>query len=231
TEPTWSRGGPRRWPKRFGSWQLPQFRARYTCPPLATGSVAGGSDPHAAKSSATNATSTGAGGQRCPTTRPIMRTVEACASLPDATVVIDDRVILRDVSLEIGPGLTVLRGPNGAGKTTLLRALAGLVPLARGQRQATGELLYIGHRPMLLHGLTARAHPTSFARFRGMPADGVAGALAAWGLADRADRSIETLSAGGRPPASLARRDAHATRLGLPGGTSPTRGRPARTRL
>ena len=154
-------------------------------------------------------------GQRCPTTRPIMRTVEACASLHDATVVIDDRVILRDVSLEIGPGLTVLRGPNGAGKTTLLRALAGLVPLARGRRQATGELLYIGHRPMLLHGLTARENLTFFARFRGTPADGVAGALAAWGLADRADRSVETLSAGERRRASLARLDAEATGLVL----------------
>jgi len=43
-----------------------------------------------------------------------MRTVRACASLHDATVILDDRIILRDVSLEVGPGLTVLRGPNGA---------------------------------------------------------------------------------------------------------------------
>ena len=134
-----------------------------------------------------------------------MRTVEACASLHDATVVIDDRVILRDVSLEIGPGLTVLRGPNGAGKTTLLRALAGLVPLARGRRQATGELLYIGHRPMLLRGLTARENLTFYARFRGLTSDGVAGALADWGLREVMDRPVERLSAGERRRASLAR--------------------------
>jgi acyl-CoA reductase-like NAD-dependent aldehyde dehydrogenase/ABC-type branched-subunit amino acid transport system ATPase component len=35
--------------------------------------------------------------------------------------------VLRDFSLEIKPGLTVILGPNGAGKTTLLKALAGLI--------------------------------------------------------------------------------------------------------
>src|SRR5437867_1666244 len=90
-------------------------------------------------------------------TRPIMRKVEATASLRGATVILDDRPILRDVTVELGPGLTLVRGPNGAGKTTLLRALAGLVPLARGVREMTGDALYIGHRPMLLRGLTARA--------------------------------------------------------------------------
>ena len=37
-------------------------------------------------------------------------------------------LVLRDVSLEARPGLTVILGPNGAGKTTLLRALTGLIP-------------------------------------------------------------------------------------------------------
>jgi branched-chain amino acid transport system ATP-binding protein len=36
--------------------------------------------------------------------------------------------VLRDVTLEARPGLTVILGPNGAGKTTLLRALNGLIP-------------------------------------------------------------------------------------------------------
>jgi heme ABC exporter ATP-binding subunit CcmA len=139
--------------------------------------------------------------------RTIIGRVHAGASLHDATVVIDDRVILRGVSLEIGPGLTVVRGPNGAGKTTLLRALAGLVPLARGRRNVPSDLLYIGHRPMLLRGLTARENLAFFSRFRGAAADGVSDALASWGLADHADRPIETLSAGERRRASLARLD------------------------
>ncbi len=36
--------------------------------------------------------------------------------------------VLRELSLEAAPGLTVILGPNGAGKTTLLKAIAGLIP-------------------------------------------------------------------------------------------------------
>jgi branched-chain amino acid transport system ATP-binding protein len=46
-------------------------------------------------------------------------------------------LILRDLSFEVKPGLTVFLGPNGAGKTTLLRALCALIPRA-------GELLLDG---------------------------------------------------------------------------------------
>jgi branched-chain amino acid transport system ATP-binding protein len=46
-------------------------------------------------------------------------------------------LVLRDVTFEVKPGLTVILGPNGAGKTTLLRALVGLIP--RG-----GEVLLDG---------------------------------------------------------------------------------------
>src|SRR5207237_4598138 len=110
-----------------------------------------------------------------------MRTLQSGASLHDATVVLDDRVILRAVSVAVGPGLTLVRGPNGSGKTTLLRALAGLVPLARGDRHVFGDVLYIGHRPMLLRGLPARENPEFFARFRGSDTPGVDGALRARG--------------------------------------------------
>ena len=128
------------------------------------------------------------------------------ASLNDVTVVLDDRTILRGISLELGPGLTLLRGPNGAGKTTLLRALAGLTPLARGRRRAPGgPPLYIGHRPMLLRGLTARENLAFFAAFRGLARSDIAGALRKWGLGDEMDRPIERLSAGQRRRASLAR--------------------------
>jgi branched-chain amino acid transport system ATP-binding protein len=43
--------------------------------------------------------------------------------------------VLRELSLDVEPGLTVILGPNGAGKTTLLRALNGLIPF-------NGEVLY-----------------------------------------------------------------------------------------
>src|SRR5712691_5897664 len=139
------------------------------------------------------------------TTRPIMRTVQSGASLHDATVVLDDRVILRAVNLEVGPGITLVRGPNGSGKTTLLRALAGLVPLARGDRRVAGDVLYIGHRPMLLRGLTARENLEFFVRFRGGDTRDIDGALRAWGVGEHMDRPVERLSAGERRRAALAR--------------------------
>jgi branched-chain amino acid transport system ATP-binding protein len=37
-------------------------------------------------------------------------------------------MILRDLRLDVSPGLTVVLGPNGAGKSTLLRALTGQIP-------------------------------------------------------------------------------------------------------
>jgi vanillin dehydrogenase len=37
-------------------------------------------------------------------------------------------MVLRELSLEARPGITVILGPNGAGKTTLLKAIAGLIP-------------------------------------------------------------------------------------------------------
>ena len=129
------------------------------------------------------------------------------ASLHDVTVVLDDRPVLRRVTFELLPGLTVVRGANGAGKTTLLRALAGLVPLARGRREVDGTPLFIGHRPMLLRGLSPRANLTFLAEFRGRKASGVADALARWGLDAVMDRPMDRLSAGQRKRAALARLD------------------------
>jgi len=138
------------------------------------------------------------------------------AALHGARVVLDDRVILRDVDLEIAPGTTLVRGANGAGKTTLLRAIAGLVPLARGTRSVGGPLLVLGHRTGLLRGLSARENLAFFARFRGRDASAVAAALDRWGLGGAdADRPVEALSAGQRRRASLARLDSESADLVL----------------
>src|SRR5439155_748216 len=120
----------------------------------------------------------------------------------DATVVLDDRPVLRNVSLELPPGLTLLRGPNGAGKTTLLRAMAGLVPLARGRRHTPSSLLYVGHRPMLLRGLSPRANLAFFGSFRGRTID-TNELLRRWGLQDVAGLPVERLSPGQPKTASL----------------------------
>ncbi len=130
------------------------------------------------------------------------------AALRGATVVLGDRAILRAFDLEIRPGLTVVRGPNGAGKSTLLRTLAGLLPLARGSREPAPSTFYLGERAQLLRGVSARDNLRSLAAFRGVAADGVGPALASWGLsAAQAARPVETLSAGQRRRAALARLD------------------------
>ena len=138
----------------------------------------------------------------------IIRGVNTTAALRGATIVLGDRAILRGFDLEIAPGVTVIRGPNGAGKSTLLRALAGLVPLSRGTRVVPERTLYLGDRPGLLHGVSARDNLRFLASFRGVSPDAVGPALASWGLTARdADRPVETLSAGQRRRAALSRID------------------------
>jgi ABC-type transport system involved in cytochrome c biogenesis ATPase subunit len=124
----------------------------------------------------------------------------------------------------------VLRGANGAGKTTLLRALAGLVPLARGERDVPQDVLYLGHRSQLLHGLTARENLRFLKELRGLTAravmrvsvdgdsvdvDPISYALGRWGLHADADRAVERLSAGQRRRAALARLDTETCELVL----------------
>ena len=71
--------------------------------------------------------------------------------------------------------------------------------------RVAGDILYIGHRPMLLRGLTARENLEFFVRFRGGDTRGIDGALRAWGVGEDMDRPVERLSAGERRRAALAR--------------------------
>jgi branched-chain amino acid transport system ATP-binding protein len=56
-------------------------------------------------------------------------------SVRNLEVVYSDVIlVLRGVSLEVGPGrIVALLGANGAGKTSVLRAITGLLPLHRGR--------------------------------------------------------------------------------------------------
>jgi energy-coupling factor transport system ATP-binding protein len=54
---------------------------------------------------------------------------------------------LRDVNVDIGPGLTLVAGRSGGGKSTLLRLLNGLVPQFHGGRVA-GSALVAGLDPL-----------------------------------------------------------------------------------
>jgi len=69
---------------------------------------------------------------------PVTPTLQAI----DLEVELGARSVLRGVSLDLKPGWTAIVGPNGAGKSTLLRALAGLLPLARGEVWLNGRPLH-----------------------------------------------------------------------------------------
>ncbi len=99
----------------------------------------------------------------------------------------------------------ILRGPNGAGKTTLLRTLAGLQPPAAGTIALPPEgVAYAAHADGLKPALTAAENLAFWADVYGAGGD-VAGALAALGLADLADRPAGQMSAGQKRRLGLAR--------------------------
>jgi heme ABC exporter ATP-binding subunit CcmA len=84
---------------------------------------------------------------------------------------------LAGADLDVTAGeVVLLRGPNGAGKTTLLRALAGLLPITRGEAVVLGHDLvrdrkavrahvgYLGHSPGLYDDLTVQDNLRFWAR-------------------------------------------------------------------
>ncbi len=141
------------------------------------------------------------------------------------SVELDRRRVLDDIALEVAAGeLVAIIGPNGAGKTTLLRALAGLT---RGK----GEIEVGGTRLKKL-GLAERARRLAYLpqghvfywplpvsevvglgrlpRGRGSglsvaDKDAVAGAMAATGVTEYAERPVTQLSGGERARVALAR--------------------------
>jgi ABC-type multidrug transport system ATPase subunit len=124
--------------------------------------------------------------------------------------------VLDDLSLEIGPGLTLLIGPNGSGKSTLLKILSGVERPDRGTAEIEGfdlwknevdarrHLVYISEQPDLTPYATIRDVITLVCRLRSESKDAGNRALARAGLTRVADRSIRELSMGQRRRAVLA---------------------------
>jgi heme ABC exporter ATP-binding subunit CcmA len=124
---------------------------------------------------------------------------------------------LAGIDLDVDAGeVVLLRGPNGAGKTTLLRAVAGLVPVVRGEAVVLGhdlrrdrravrrQVALLGHAAALYEDLTVAENVRYWARAGRSPAD-PAEAMARAGVADRIqDVTVARLSAGQRRRASLA---------------------------
>lgn len=150
------------------------------------------------------------------------------ATAPRATIVrargvskvIDERVVLRDVDLEVAAGeFVVVLGANGAGKTTLLNILATLTRATEGDLRLFGQdvrrqaanvrrrIGMIGHRGMLYRDLSARENLVFFGNLYGVrdPGRRAEELLARVGLEGRAGDAVRHFSRGMVQRAAIAR--------------------------
>ncbi|MDY0304971.1 MAG: heme ABC exporter ATP-binding protein CcmA [Desulfovibrionaceae bacterium] len=122
-----------------------------------------------------------------------------------------DKLVFRDVSMELGPGRVLLVvGGNGAGKSTLLKILAGLLKPSEGEVEsgaAEGRTAYLGHATFIYPRLSARDNLAFWARMYGLPADEdrLGAALARVGLARVAQERAGGFSRGMAQRLNLAR--------------------------
>jgi heme exporter protein A len=135
-------------------------------------------------------------------------------------VVLGEQPVLRGIDLTVPTGVRLaLVGPNGAGKSTLLRVIAGLrrptsgeveilqLSLASDPWHARRAVGLVGHLSMLHPDLTARENLAVFARLYGLDdvTGSVEGALNDFGLTERGDSLVSTLSRGMVQRLALAR--------------------------
>ncbi len=145
----------------------------------------------------------------------------------DVVVRIGRAAILHGIDVDLAAGEVLgLIGANGAGKTTLLRALAGLLPLARGtialdgrplahlpRRQLAQTVAYLpqggaSHWPVSVETLAMLGRLPHLGPWRG-PGErdrrAVETALAACDVTQFRDRTLDTLSGGERARVLIAR--------------------------
>ena len=133
-----------------------------------------------------------------------------------------DHVALRDVTLEVAPGaLFGLLGPNGGGKTTLFRILSTLLRPTQGEARVFGlntaerpsdvrhRLGVVFQQPALDDELTVlenlRFHGALYGLGGSALRERIRSLLGLFGLADRAQDRVKTLSGGLQRRADLAR--------------------------
>ncbi|MEG8279128.1 ABC transporter ATP-binding protein [Streptomyces sp. AHA2] len=130
------------------------------------------------------------------------------------------RTVIEDLDVTIPPGvITTIIGPNGCGKSTLLRTLARLLRPARGAVVLDGEdigglrtrdvakkLGLLPQAPVAPEGLTVadlvargrHPHQSWLRQWSSDDAEVVERALTLTGVADLADRPVDSLSGGQR---------------------------------
>lgn len=144
----------------------------------------------------------------------------------DATLALDGRVILREVSLTVATGEVVsLLGANGSGKSTLVRAVVGLIPLRAGHVTLFGSSLrrfrqwhrvgYVPQRVTAASGVPATvrevvaagrlSHHRWVGRQSRADRTAVDGALDAVGMTAFADAGVGRLSGGQQQRVLIAR--------------------------
>jgi heme exporter protein A len=126
--------------------------------------------------------------------------------LDNIAVLRGNRLVLQNFSLHaVGGDIIWIRGANGCGKSTLLRSIAGLLPMAAGQRLAEGKLTLADENL----GLDANASLGSalgfWADLDDADANRIESAMAAMDLIALADVPVRYLSSGQRRRATLAR--------------------------
>ncbi len=129
--------------------------------------------------------------------------------------------VLNDVSLNVEAGeLLAILGPSGCGKSTLLRVVAGLLRADRGTVRIAGREMngvpsrdrgigFVFQDYALFPKMTVRDNVAFGLRVRGVPSGDrsrkTSEMLELVGLAEEADRAVETLSGGQRQRVALAR--------------------------
>jgi len=141
-------------------------------------------------------------------------------SAESVTLAYGDRAVIEGLSIDIAPArITAIVGANGCGKSTLLRALARLITPQDGRVVLDGEALssrptkeiartlgLLPQSPVAPEGIAVtdlvgrgrHPHQGLLARWSARDYAAVAQALAATGIADLADRSVDELSGGQR---------------------------------
>jgi ABC-2 type transport system ATP-binding protein len=149
------------------------------------------------------------------------RAVPAAIEVSHLTKVFGGRTAVSDVSFSVASGEVFgFLGPNGAGKTTTVRILATLISPTAGSATVAGipvgpegaaeirrRIAVMPESPGLYQRLTVTENLEYFARLYGLPRrqQRITQALAAVGIADRANDLAGRLSKGLRQRAALAR--------------------------